>query len=622
MSVLQHWLVLLMRILVFSFLVFAFARPYIPAEAGSRNPDAKLSIYIDNSFSMGAENQGGVLLDQAITEAVQLLSNYRETDAFHILTNDAAPEAQRFMNKSEAIDFIEGLRISPYRLSIDEVMQMQSSMWTHKEEAKVYWISDFQSSMLEFGSDQNMETFPEINALKLLNQESENLYIDSVYFANPLMRKGMNEALKVRVVNSGKKSISDLPLVLRLNGSQRAINQISLEPGGTKWVELNFQNRESGWVQGKVEIEDYPIQFDNQWFISYFVPDAYRVLEISENPSSYIKALFGSEQGFSLDHRKSSEIEFDRLGIYDLIIWHGNQSFSSGFAGSLKSYLELGGNLVIFPPNEPGLINEAMAVFGFNALAKADTGRVKINKIEYQHPLYQPVFEKESENFQAPIAQRWYSLSISGGLAVLKNEFGGDFAVWKELNQGNMLFMASALSDDWSNFQRHALFVPTLFNMAILQNQQSKPGYEMGSEEAILIKDSQTKNESPVRLLKGNIEFIPNQIPGQGNLRIFLQRALPEPGGFELRKGDEKLGLISLNYDRKESDLKFPNESELKDILDDQGLNLAYLASESGSKSGTRLAKAEGPKEYAWYCLGFALLFLLLESLLLKRFKA
>ena len=58
-SQLKHLLILLSRILAISALVFAFAQPYIPVNNTIIHDKYAVSIYIDNSFSMNAENENG-----------------------------------------------------------------------------------------------------------------------------------------------------------------------------------------------------------------------------------------------------------------------------------------------------------------------------------------------------------------------------------------------------------------------------------------------------------------------------------------------------------------------------------------------------------------------------------
>src|SRR6187431_847874 len=63
-SRLKHLLILASRILAVIFLVLAFAQPYIPARGTKTTAGAKrVSVYVDNSFSMDAISSNGDLLE-------------------------------------------------------------------------------------------------------------------------------------------------------------------------------------------------------------------------------------------------------------------------------------------------------------------------------------------------------------------------------------------------------------------------------------------------------------------------------------------------------------------------------------------------------------------------------
>src|SRR5258706_15952530 len=63
-SKIKHLLILLSRILAVSFLVLAFAQPYIPATKGVVMSGIRaVSVYIDNSFSMDALGKNGSLME-------------------------------------------------------------------------------------------------------------------------------------------------------------------------------------------------------------------------------------------------------------------------------------------------------------------------------------------------------------------------------------------------------------------------------------------------------------------------------------------------------------------------------------------------------------------------------
>src|SRR5439155_13460167 len=65
-SRLKHLLILISRILAVTFLVLAFAQPYIPRGKGNVLTGIRtISIYIDNSFSMEALGKNGSLIETA-----------------------------------------------------------------------------------------------------------------------------------------------------------------------------------------------------------------------------------------------------------------------------------------------------------------------------------------------------------------------------------------------------------------------------------------------------------------------------------------------------------------------------------------------------------------------------
>jgi hypothetical protein len=110
---LKDRLILGMRILGLSFLVFAFARPYIPAEDQKYGFQQEiLSIYIDNSYSMEAVNKEGTLLDEAKRKAREISSAYSVSDKFQLLTNDFFGKNQRLLSYEEFQTAVDEVTIS------------------------------------------------------------------------------------------------------------------------------------------------------------------------------------------------------------------------------------------------------------------------------------------------------------------------------------------------------------------------------------------------------------------------------------------------------------------------------------------------------------------------------
>src|ERR1043165_1481596 len=151
-SKLKHLLDLAARILALIFLVLAFAQPYLPVEnqkviAG----DKAVSIFVDNSFSMEAVNKNGRLLDDAKKRALEILSAYKPTDQFQLLTNDFEGKHQRLVSKEEFIDLLDDVKISPASRSLEEIISRQTDLLSQSENKSrtAFILSDFQKSLAD-----------------------------------------------------------------------------------------------------------------------------------------------------------------------------------------------------------------------------------------------------------------------------------------------------------------------------------------------------------------------------------------------------------------------------------------------------------------------------------------
>jgi len=85
---LKHILILFSRLLLLTFLILAFARPYIPIIKGEESSRKMVGLFIDQSFSMSALSSQGNLLDRAKEMAKKVVSQYSESDQFFLISSD------------------------------------------------------------------------------------------------------------------------------------------------------------------------------------------------------------------------------------------------------------------------------------------------------------------------------------------------------------------------------------------------------------------------------------------------------------------------------------------------------------------------------------------------------
>ncbi|MEA3476649.1 MAG: BatA domain-containing protein, partial [Bacteroidota bacterium] len=153
-SRLKELIVLILRILAVASIVIAFAQPYIPLEDNVARHEAStlVSVYIDNSFSMQAKSKAGSLLEEAKKLAEELAMAYRQSDVFHLLTNDFERKNQRLVSRNEFIEALDEISYSPAVRELSEVLSRQEDFLFEgdAENRVIFMVSDFQASIVKF----------------------------------------------------------------------------------------------------------------------------------------------------------------------------------------------------------------------------------------------------------------------------------------------------------------------------------------------------------------------------------------------------------------------------------------------------------------------------------------
>src|ERR1043165_2598084 len=120
---LKHLLILIARTLAVIFLVLVFAQPYLPSKNSvALKGHSKVSLYIDNSFSMDAIGKNGSLIEEAKKKAHEITKHYQPSDQFQLLTNDFEARHQRLVNREDMLNLIDEVQPGSAVRSLSEVV--------------------------------------------------------------------------------------------------------------------------------------------------------------------------------------------------------------------------------------------------------------------------------------------------------------------------------------------------------------------------------------------------------------------------------------------------------------------------------------------------------------------
>lgn len=638
-SKLKHLLVLAARILAITFLVFAFAQPFIPVENKKVVVgDKVVSIFVDNSFSMDAINVSGTLLDDAKKRASEIVSAYKPTDRFQLLTNDFEGKHQRLVNKEEFIELLDEVKISPASHSLSEIVTRQMDVLQNKgNEIKISFIvSDFQKSIANIDQIKN-DTGINFNFVPLIAVQKDNVYIDTCWFETPVRQYNQIEKLHVRIKNVSDKVLENNSIKLFINEIQKTPASFNVDKESETEIILSFSSKETGLQHCRIELNDYPVTFDDSFYFSFEVAKNIPVLsinssttDITKSESPYLNKLFGSDSLFVLKNSPENKLDYSSLSNNKLIVLNELKTITSGLAQELKRFMSNGGSILVFPNPQSDLnsYREFLLAANANYFEGLDTINTKVAKVNLEHDIYKDVFDKETfsaTNLNLPIVSKHYRISKTtknNEEYLLRLQNDDVFLSKYDVDKGKLYLSSVSLQPDFSNFGKHAIFVPTLYKIGIYSQSTQPLFYTIGSDEVIESANVLTgENVFHIRNLKSDFDIIPEHKVMDAKTEILVHNQITNAGNYNLFAGKDLISGLSFNFNRKESDLNCFTSDELKEQLVNKNFNNFNILETGTQDLKQSLMEIEQGKKLWKLCIVLALLFLAVEGLLLRFMK-
>jgi hypothetical protein len=619
---LKELLVLAVRLLALLFLVFAFARPYIPGKnAANTGKQQVVSIFVDNSYSMQTLNKEGTLLDQAKRRAKEIASAYNINDRFQLLTQDFEGKHQRLLSRDEFNDAVDAVKVSPQSRSLQQIINRQQSLLNTQPGTirSTYIISDFQKNMADANAIKS-DIGIHVNLVQLKASELPNVAVDSVWLLTAVHRPGENEKLVVRLHNYAGEKAEKIPLKLLINKEQKALGSFTINPRSVQNDTLSFSGLQSGWQRAEIQLQDNPVTFDNQFYFTFNVKQQMPVLLIDGGASNpFLKAVFDADPFFAAKRTDDGNVDYAALSNYPLIVLSDIKAISAGLAQQLKTYVAKGGNLVVFPSADADFANYKAFLQPMNVAypEKLVNEATKVSAINLQNPVFKNIFESYPQNPDLPTVKKYYQLSSVGGESLM--ELPGKQSFWSAYNsgKGKVYVAAVTLNDDFSNLPRHALFVPVMFRIALLSGRDQALFYTLGQDESIEVPPVQSNEKQLLKLVKSNMTIIPDVKQQEGSTLLYASDLLQESGSYELKKQDSILSILAFNDNRKESDMSYLTADNLKQIFPQAG---DVLQPGQASIRG-EVADLNFGLQLWKLCIILALIFLATEILLIRFYK-
>lgn len=299
---LQHWLLLLLRMLLCALAAVLFAWPVAQGPGvGNVVSSADLAIVLDHSLTMQAKANGTTRWDHALDQATQLLATLRGGDRVSVILADPKPEVLlRQATPTTAKDTLAALRQRPpqaqFVLLSNAVGQAYLEVRAGKQPHKnIVVISDHQRSNWLIGNEAawqtalplTAQTAGEVQIYSLpVRRESygDNIRLGALRVLTELPLAGGPIEFELTVHNQGQRAVTDLRVSLEISGQPGGQSTIeSLAAGQSQSVTLRAQVAQAGpyWFRAKVTRAD-ELGYDNSTLTALAVWDKLPVTLVTQ----------------------------------------------------------------------------------------------------------------------------------------------------------------------------------------------------------------------------------------------------------------------------------------------------------------------------------------------------
>ncbi len=473
-------LLLLLRTLAVLLLVLAFARPTCRSRTGA-NARARTSaiILLDNSVSMAVEDKGRTLFDAAKKAAGSILDQMQPGDELYLcpVTDTTRQEYRRAFHDPAALRHeleTMGLDYSETRISAGLRFAQNLLQRSNNANREIYLVSDMQAH--GFTADSlplppfTMHRF----AIPIQADHPNNLAITGVKLRSTILEIGKSVEIEVALANTGQGPGRNKLAQLFLNGRRVAQRSVSLEPGTKALETFHFILDRSGWLDGRVLLEDDALLQDNQRYFAFYVPERLTVgvlAQPSRGGDLLQLALRSSADSSGLIQvvpvvpERASALALDSL---QLAVLYNLNTLPEPAIDHLAAWHSEGGGLLVVLGRRTDVTwyNQRLAPVLHLAPVLGELGRggsFSLGRIDASHPLFTGIFEGEARHFTRP--QFTYALRLAPPAeqnVLMAYSSGDPYLLEARGDHGTVLLFTASFEPEESDMAYRTLFAPLL----------------------------------------------------------------------------------------------------------------------------------------------------------------
>ena len=596
----QQWVLLLLRALLISLLVFAFARPLLNqslAKLLEADPQSSVLV-VDSTLSM---RYPGVF-DEAMDAAREFLERLGPGDeAAIVVLNERATVLIDFTDERaalrRALDTLTEPSFGSTNLRSGLVLADEMLAAASFENRSITLISDFQITAADdLDGGWKLARGVAYTPVDVGVEATQNITVVDVRVPSTLLEGMQPTPVLARIRSTGTLPIERTQATLLVEGEIVERVEVELTDVSEKVVEFAYALTGIGEQGIEIRVQGDDFVDDNSRFAAVTIEPKVNVLVVNGEASSdwfddeahwFELASGGGVAGpFSVTSTVPNRLTSELIQDAEVVVLLNVGELGLQQTRELADFVRSGGGLLVAPGDQAADSGDALdsllpgRLVGSQRLRTGDY-RV-IADFDRRHPLFTGLPVEWSTRFQ----RVWTLTPKEDATTLMRFDNATPALLEARVGEGRVLLTAMPLDSEWGDFPLQPLYLP--FVHETLDYLAARPS-------------------EPSRYLVGDSEVVDFREVGLSRLAREAQA----------QRGDRAQSrLVAINADVNESALaKVPVESVFDAIINPENASLAPRE----VRTAQRMIELEGPQRLWWWILSLVLLLLLAETLISNR---
>jgi hypothetical protein len=589
---LQQWVLLLLRALLISLLVFAFARPLLNqslAKLLDADPQSAVLV-IDSTLSM---RYRGVFA-AAIAEANDFMDNLGPGDEVAIVVlGERATVLTDFTDEPAALRrALDSLTEPSFGASsIRSGLALADEMLAAAtfENRSITLLSDFQATGAD-GLEGSWKLAPGVafTPIDVGVEETQNLTVVDVRVPAALIDGIQADPVLARIRSSGSLPIERAQVSLLIDGEVIERAAVELTDVSEKVVEFAYilEGRGERAIEVRVQGDDF-IE-DNSRYAAVTIEPKVDVLVVNGEASSdwfddeahWFELASGSgvASPFSVTSTVPNRLMPELIQSVEVVVLLNVSDLGLQQSRVLADFVRAGAGLLVAPGDQTSAAGSTLDSILPGRLVGSQRLRIGDYRIIADFDRRHPLFAKLPVEWSSRFQRVWTLEAKEGAATLMRFDDASPALLDAKVGAGRVLLTAMPLDSEWGDFPLQPLYLP--FVHELLNYLAARP-----SEPAsYIIGDSEVADYTGVGLTR-------------------LERAT-------------RSQWVAINSDTGESVLaRVSPESIFDAVINPENTTLAPRE----VRTAQRMVELESPQRLWWWILSLVLLLLLAETLISNR---